>query len=136
MPRPSPGTPGASVGTLVTGGTGSQIDATGPVIYVGPGITEATANVQRALVPMPAGTLGNLRVRLEDVGAVGTTTTVTVNVNGIDTAITCSISTAVNSCSDAVNTVVVVDGDAVAMRIEQTGTPLPTRVNFSLQIVP
>ena len=119
---------------MLAGGTGNNIAAGDPVLYVGPGVLEVTANVDRARVPVPAGTLSTLRVRTDVASFVGSTVIVTVNVNGLDTGITCSITGASDSCTDAVNTVGVAAGATVALRLEQTGVATPTRVNYSLQL--
>ena len=97
---------------------------------------EVSANVQRVLVPVPAGTFANLRVRTDVTNFVGTTVTVTVNVNGTDTGMTCSITGVANTCQDTVNTAAVVAGGAVALRLEQTGIAVPTRIIYSVQLLP
>ena len=58
------------------------------------------------------GTVSNFRVRLSsNAGSSGTSYTFTVRQNGTNTAVTCTITGAANTCSDTTNTVAFAAGD-------------------------
>ncbi|MEZ5288270.1 MAG: hypothetical protein R2712_26410 [Vicinamibacterales bacterium] len=122
--------------TVMSGGTGQNITTSGGVFYSGPGVGESGPVVQNTQVPLPAGTLQNLRVHTSQGSFVGTTVTATININGADTGITCAITGISNACSDLVNTVTVSADDLVTVRIEQSGIDVSTRVNYSFEFVP
>jgi hypothetical protein len=67
-----------------------------------------------------AGTLSKLRVRID--GAAGTagsgkSYTITVRVNGLDTAVTCTILETATTCSDSAHTLTLNAGDLISLGV-------------------
>ena len=118
----------------MAGGTGESITSSTGSIYTGPSVPIMSPNPARVWIPAIAGTLGTLQVTTDEVIDTGTITTITVAVNGLDTAITCSITDGNSGCTDAVNTVVIAEGDRVAVRLEQIGPDIPIRLNYSFTL--
>ncbi|HSD28368.1 MAG TPA: hypothetical protein VLL75_13790 [Vicinamibacteria bacterium] len=67
---------------------------------------------------MPAGTASLLLVTLTT--APGTTVTVMIRKNAVDTLLTCSISAAATTCKNAVDTVAFSDNDLLSVRWNET----------------
>lgn len=72
------------------------------------------------------GTLQNLRVRTISGNVSVANATFTVQVNGADTAITCTIASGASSASDLTHTAAVNVGDLVSVKITGNGTTLPS----------
>lgn len=121
--------------SLITAGTGVNISSGDGVVYVGPG-AGTSPGVGDVGVPLAPGTLQNLRVRTSSFIAGDTSVAVTVYVLGDPSSLTCTIANFSNSCSSANTLPQIMAGDPIAFRVEQTGTPLFTRVNMSVELVP
>ena len=120
-------------GTVLTGGSGINVDSNNPPLYAAPSVPESSFIENRVRLPLPAGTLSALRVRSGENSFVGSTVTVTVRVDGVPTGMTCSITGASDSCDDFVNSVVIVDDQTLALELVQIGNSVPTRITYSLR---
>lgn len=70
-----------------------------------------------------AGTLSHLRVEVNTAPGAGKNFTYTVMVNGVASALTCTIADANTDAEDTTHTVAIVAGDRIALRSVPTGTP-------------
>jgi hypothetical protein len=113
----------------------AQVVAGDPAGYSGLGAPATSANYDRAAIPLAPGTLTNLRVRTEQSSFPTGTITATLTLNGVNTAITCSITGLANSCTDTTGVVLVAEGDTAAIQVEYTGTGAATRINYSIQLL-
>jgi len=78
-----------------------------------------------------AGTLKNLYIKLNAAPGAGDSFKFTVTLNGADTALTCTISGAVDTIGhDTTHTVAVVPGDTVGLKSEPIGTPTARNVQW------
>lgn len=108
---------------VLTGGF-SAGNAT-PVLWTSPGLSNVYGNdfpdtgegESSAQLRMPEGVLRRLRVSLKDRAQTSGTVTVTVRVNGFDTALTCSVQTVGNCGTPANVEVQLAAGDLLAIRI-------------------
>jgi hypothetical protein len=74
---------------------------------------------------MPAaGTVSNLRARVQTAPGGSRTWVFTVRKNGAATAVTCAIPSGGTTCSSA-NSVTFADGDLISMHVLQTGSGNP-----------
>ena len=85
-------------------------------VHVPKAFSGATTTEAEAQVPWPvAQTISNFRVRTSANIPTGQTAVFTVRKDGVNTAVTCSISAGANTCSDTSNTVAVAAGDLVTV---------------------
>jgi len=92
------------------------------------------ASVQQ-VVPA-AGTISNFFVRTHDAIGAGTYT-FTISINGVPTALTCTIVANGQQCGDMTHTVSVVVGDLFAIHATQPdGTSFATTVHFTAKFAP
>jgi type 1 fimbria pilin len=87
-------------------------------------------------VPVPAGTLGNLRASVSVAPGTGDNIVFTVLVDGAASAITCTIADTATSCEDLVNTDVTVDLEKVTVEAVSSATAVSSKVAFSLTHTP
>ena len=84
-----------------------------------------------------AGTLRNLHVHARVAGSAGQTLKYTVRKNGADTLLLTSQASNAADSSDFVDTVAVVTGDLVSLKVSRTGAPFivssPTDVIASVE---
>jgi len=74
-----------------------------------------------------AGTLSSLYVDLVGVAGAGASYVITLNKNGTDQTLTCTISgAAATTCNDTINSFSVVAGDLVAIKVVPSAGPAPT----------
>jgi hypothetical protein len=80
------------------------------------------------LVPMPAGTARNLRMRLNGAPAGVANYMFTLrNATGVgNTAVTCTIAGADTECSDVFNSATFAAGDTMSIRVDPSVAPAPT----------
>jgi hypothetical protein len=128
-----PGTPGATTSVL-TGRTSlngsdsffspSGISTSGP--------TEAPAQI---LSPGVATTAGNLSVRLDASPGPAASRAFTLRVNGADTALSCTITNAGQTCTSGAS-VAVPAGSLLSLENDASAAPLPSGVQFGLTLQP
>jgi len=105
------------------------------MILCGTGPLNATeANVQQ-VIPT-GGTLSHLYVDANGSPGVGKSYAFTLRKNGIDTALSASIVDNNTSGNDTTDSVSVVAGDLVSMKLVANGTPTARRVRFGLKWTP
>lgn len=118
----------ATAWTLASTGGGAvmfwgndDIGAAADVRYLTPGHAATAIGSDIRQTPMPcAGVLRNLFVRHNAAAGDGDPVVYTVQVNGIDTALTCSVvSNAITQSSDTVNTVAIAQGDRVTIKLSK-----------------
>lgn len=134
-PTGAPGNAATGV-MLLTGGTTMNISVFDGAIYSGPGVGALYPTPQQVQVPLPTGTLQNLRVHTNANVFIGTTVSVYLNVGGSDLGFGCNISGIGNSCEYTATTFPVNAGDVLAVRIEETGLNVPTFVTYSVELAP
>lgn len=122
---------GSSIGAFCTGAlTSAGTD------YIGNTICATTSALVKQLVTAP-GTLANLYVVAGAAVSGGSTKDVmTVQINGTDTAVTCTFATggAATTCSDTTHSVAVKPGDLITFKFvtatSDTGTDISVRVGL------
>jgi len=73
--------------------------------------------------PAPqAGTIGNLQVRTTGVGGVASAYTVKIYNGSTASTVTCAIDAATSSCSDAVHTLSIAQGDLISVQVVVTNS--------------
>lgn len=101
----------------------STISATTTTRYLvpsGPNVAAPTAAVQ---FRMPAaGTIRNLRVRINGTAGNGNNVVYTLRVNGVATALTCTIASTTADGSDLTNTVTVAAGDLIDIEVTKAAS--------------
>jgi hypothetical protein len=92
------------------------------------GITTATATESdvQTLSPSVATTAQNLAVRVTAAPGVGNSITVTLRVDGADTALTCTISGAATTCNSAAATASIPAASQLSFELTPSGLGLPT----------
>jgi hypothetical protein len=128
---------GLTSATLLTGGSeGLSLSFPGGTLHrCGPGNgcnTTGTVGLNIA-VPVPAGTVRNLRANVNPAPGVGQSLTFTVEKNGPDTSVSCVISGAATTCSDTTNSATFVDGDLLSVSVQPSSSSTPAMaVRYSL----
>lgn len=126
-PQGEAGTNGTNT-TILTGGSEPNVPGSGwgrlcggSPLYMGG--TSIGPNFWLVATPIPAGTVGNLRV---SAGFSGTSYTIRVYKNGAAGPVTCTIGSTinefVNTCSDTVNTMAFNAGDRFAVQVIDNGS--------------
>lgn len=130
----SPATPMA---IIVGGGTGGTALATAATDFVPmfDGTVSATEGDVDQAMPV-AGTLSDLRVRLDTAPGAGKSYAFTVRKNGADTSVTCTVSEAATSCSDTTNTAIFFSGDLISIESVPTGTPTAAAMRWTAKYTP
>jgi hypothetical protein len=82
-------------------------------------------------IPVSSGTASKLVMRVGGVLGAGTTATLTVRRNGVNTALTCTIPSGSDTCSNLVNSEAFADGDLLSILYNETGGP-NTRVKYTI----
>lgn len=101
--------------------------AFGPLFGTGtPGVTEALVQSTVSV----ATSITNLRVNSGNIGA-GDALTVTLRVNGVSSALTCTVAASGTACNDTTHSVAVVAGDLVSVIFASSGISLPTSTQLS-----
>lgn len=132
------GVGGAAAGPslLSWGGSVGNASAMAPEAWGNSSAAALASDAQgaRALMPVAA-TLRNFRVLLNAAQIAGRDVSYTVRVNGVNTAITCTVPGGVTSASDTVNSVVVAAGDVVEVQVNVVlGTPVNQPTAFSIGV--
>lgn len=92
----------------------------------------ATELNSRSVVPI-AGTLKNLYIRLGAAPTAGKSFAFTVEKNGSDSTITCTVSDANTSCNDTTHTLSLAAGDTISIKSVPSGTPTaPTTMQIGV----
>jgi len=83
-----------------------------------------------------AGTVKNFFVFVDTVPGVGQSWTFTVRKTGVNTAVTCTIGAAAQTCSDTTNTAVFAAGELISIGIASSAAPAATSGRWAAQFVP
>ena len=87
-----------------------------------------------ASIPVSAGAATRLIMRLSAApGGSSKSATLTVYKNGNPTSLTCTISNTETLCSDASNSVTFDDGDSLAIRYSESGSPASARISYTFR---
>lgn len=89
--------------------------------------------VDTVQLPIPAGTLRNLRARLNTAPGGTETLTVTVNKNGVNTAVTCTLTGAATTCTDVSNTVAFAAGDGLSFQYDNSAGSVADSLSASIE---
>lgn len=128
------GLPGSTQGTFngtpnYTGSSGSGTSTPNTTQYVGQGIfTSAATSLQAATNTQ----LYNLNVFTFSLPGAGQTYTFTLDVNGADTAVTCTVTNAANTCQDLVHSVGVGNGSSYVLKMVSSATAAATSIIWSM----
>lgn len=82
------------------------------------------------------GKFTNLRVYSDHTPGGTATVIVKMSMNGVDSALTCTITSAATSCGDPVNNATVTAGQKVTFHITQTNAPAPITLYFTADFTP
>jgi hypothetical protein len=119
------------------GGTGPTNLARGAVHFIpafDSNVDVAESAVDQA---MPgAGTISSLYVRLSAAPGAGTSYAFFVRRNGVDTALTCTVSGTAMGCSDLVNSVAFSAGDLISVRSAPTSNPAARTMRWTATFAP
>ncbi len=129
-PMGPPGPTGAS-GTSGSAIGGNYPDTTNNRFLMPWGVTvhgtESFVNV-----PLPSGTASKLVVSLVATLEVGQSATITIRKNGVNTALTCTVSGTAAACTNTVNSVTFSDGDLLSIHYSEVGAPI-SRIRLAFQ---
>ncbi len=89
--------------------------------------TEANTNI-----PLPSGKASKLVVSLTVAPGAGQSATVTIRKNGVNTALTCTVSGTATTCADTVNSVTFNDGDLLSVLYTEAGAAA-SRIRFAFE---
>jgi hypothetical protein len=96
--------------------------------------SDATSAIEaNASVPLPSGTASKLVVSLTKEPGAGQSATITVRKNGVDTALSCTISGIANTCSDMADRLTFGDGDLLSVLYSKTPLAAASRVRFAFE---
>jgi hypothetical protein len=133
-PKGQPGAPGATTSVLTgrtsLAGTDSFFSPSGISTA---GATEAPVQI---LSPGVAATARNLSVRLDSSPGPAASRAFTLRVNGADTALTCTIVNAGQTCTSGGASVAVPAGSLLSLENDASAAPLPSGVQFGLTLQP
>lgn len=90
---------------------------------------------QKWQVVSTPGSIKNLHVLLTAAPGVGASYTLTLRVNGVSTALTCTVAGAATTCSDLVNSVVVAAGDRITLECSPTNNPAAASPRWGMTFV-
>lgn len=142
-----PAGPGGSPGSNGTNGTPGASGVAGPTIIAGsmgfpafsvPGSSANFGSEASAQVPVPAGssyTAKSFTVTKATAPGAGTSITVALRINGVNTALTCTIAGAAQTtCAPPAGTTVVVPvGALVSMQTTVTGAPGGSTISYAFR---
>jgi hypothetical protein len=137
----APGAPGTSGSTAPSLMLGTTVVTDGQDVFATPYGNCCFGSEVQAQVPVPPGTSLSARDFTATASAAPGGTngafTVTLRVNGVATALACSITTVNTSCQGADVVVPLPAGSKLAMRIQETGdsTALPKSVSWGFRVV-
>lgn len=83
-------------------------------------------------VPLPSGTASKLVVSLTSAPGAGRSATITIRKNGGNTTLTCTVSDAATTCTNAVDSVAFSDGDLLSILYTEAGAAA-SRVRFGFE---
>jgi len=113
------GPAGSGTITLLTGGSGEALDTGGSTHYSAPGVGLFATTPSHVSVPVPAGSLQNLRVKLsESLASLNEYVLVTVLVNDQPTPMGCQIAFPEDACDNFEETRSVEASDTVSVRVQ------------------
>ena len=123
-PRGADGSSGSAIGgNYPNAGNNSFLIPWG----VGTSATEANANV-----PLPSGKAGKLVVSLAAAPGSGKSAAVTIRKNGVNSALSCTVSGTATACTDTVDSVTFSDGDLLSILYTETGAAA-SRIRFAFE---
>jgi len=130
-PTGASGPPGAS------GTSGSAIGGNYPNTASGsflmPWGNTASATEVNTNLPLPSGTASKLVVSLTKEPGAGQSATITIRKNGVDTALSCTISGIANTCTDATDSVTFSNGDMLSVLYSKTSSAAAAHVRFAFE---
>lgn len=120
---------------LLTGGTGREITSLDGLRFTGPGLGVASSSFGAAWMPVPEGTLKNLRAITNQVQPTPSSVIVSVWVNGVAIPdFECTISGTDITCENTTTTATTLAGLPIAVGVEQIDAAKPLSVNWSLEL--
>lgn len=130
------GAPGAALTapatmTLLTGGSSTAVQP-GTTVYGAPGIDDTGAAVATRQLLLPEGVLQNLRVYAGGTAGLGAGVTVTINVDGTDTLLRCSVAGATDACLGAAE-VPVAEGARLSVKMVNADGSAAPYVSYTIE---
>lgn len=117
----------------VGGSSGNQTVAAGLTRYFGSGCASTVSSACGALSGI-TGTFKKLYVQVGTVPGGSETQTLTLNVNGSDTSITCTISAAAGSCNDTAHTAAITAGQLYSVKVVSSGGAATTQYMWGAEL--
>jgi hypothetical protein len=118
-------------GSLIGGAYGNA--GNGEFLQPWSNVSGASSQEAQNSITVTAGTASTLVVTL--ISAPGTTVTVTLRKNFVDTLLSCTIAAAATTCKDGTNTIAFNDNDILSMRWNETAsTNVSPKVAFKFAI--
>lgn len=93
------------------------------------GVSNTTENLVETIVAT-GGTISKLRINLTAAPSTGKSFVYTLRVNGVDSALTCTVADAATTASDTTHSVSVAAGDRVSIKAVPSGTPTASTVRL------
>ncbi|HST26218.1 MAG TPA: hypothetical protein VLJ76_09510 [Gaiellaceae bacterium] len=119
----------AGSGTLLVGSSGGNLVPNSFLTYGSQTVSEANADQILA-----QGTLHDLHVVISAAPGLGASRTFTVRLNGVPTALSCTLTGASTACSNTVASVSVLDFDVMTVMHTVLGVPVPAVGSWSLRL--
>ncbi|HVF60960.1 MAG TPA: collagen-like protein [Thermoanaerobaculia bacterium] len=126
-PAGSPGENGISGSAI-----GGNYPNTGNNTFLMPWGVTTSATQDNANVPLPSGTASNLVVNLTVAPGSGGSATITIRRNGVNTALTCTVSDSLRTCANTASSVTFSDGDLLSILYTEAGAAA-ARIRFGFQ---
>lgn len=102
------------------------------VLWPSGACTNITEGVTTELLVSSAGSIRNLRVKAGTAGFAAGSGVVTIRINGVNSAVTCTVGTG-TTCADAVNTAAVVAGDRITSQVVTVATETLANVQVAVE---
>lgn len=126
-PTGAPGANGTSGSAI-----GGNYPNTGNNLFLIPWGNTSSATEDNANIPLPSGTASKLVVSRVVAPGAGHSITVTIRKNGVNTALTCTISGTATTCTDTADSVTFSDGDLLSILHTETSAA-SSRIRFAFE---
>ncbi|MGH7287451.1 MAG: hypothetical protein ACREI8_05465, partial [Myxococcota bacterium] len=91
----------------------------------------STGSEENTNLPVTSGTARKLIVNVGSALGAGSSVTLTLRQNGVDSALACTVAAGESSCTNLVDSVIFADGDLLSVRHNESGNP-NSRVRFTI----
>jgi hypothetical protein len=122
---------------MIIGGGGNDALSTTAVRFAGmltQQVAAAEDDVQQVVTV--AGTIDSLHIRLTTAPGLGRSYAFAARRNGVDTALSCTVSGSEQSCADTTSTAAFASGDLLSIRVTPIGTPVGADLSWTARLSP